>query len=69
MIMFKLSSCVRGDHVYSNAQNPSVGETVNCEYEGRSAEDHQPIALQEGWPVVLSLATSLVPFHVRVHYF
>ena len=37
---------------------------MNCEREGRSAEDPHPAASQEGWPVALSLATSLIPFHV-----
>ena len=33
MIMFTLSSCVRGYLVYRDVWNPSVGETVNCELE------------------------------------
>ena len=48
MIMFTLSSCVRGYHVYRDAWNPSVGETVNCEREGRNVEDPYAVALWEG---------------------
>ena len=50
MITFTLiSSCVRGYHVYRDAQNPSVGKTVNCECEGRNVEDPYTVALGEGW--------------------
>ena len=49
MITFTLSSCVCGYHVYRDAQKPFVGETVNCECEGRIAEDPYTVALWEGW--------------------
>ena len=39
MMTFMFSSCVRGYLVYKDVWNPSVGETVNCECEGRNPED------------------------------
>ena len=47
MMTFMLSSCVRGYHVYRDIWNPSVGETVNCEREGRNPEDSYTVALQK----------------------
>ena len=44
---FSLISCVRGYHVYKDMWKPPVGETVNCEREGRNPEDPYAVALRK----------------------
>ena len=52
MMTFTFSSCVRGYHVYKDVWNPSVGETVNCECEGRNPEDPYAVALRKDGIIV-----------------
>ena len=52
MITSTLSSCVHGYHVCRDEWNPSVGETVNCECEGRNPEDPYAVALQKDGIIV-----------------
>ena len=47
MMTFTLSSCVCNYHVYRDVWNPSVGETLNYECEGRNPEDPYAFALQK----------------------
>ena len=52
MMTFTFSSCVRGYHVYKDVWNPSVGETVNCEREGRNPEYPYAVALRKDGIIV-----------------
>ena len=66
-IMFTLSSCVRGYHIYRDAWNPSVGETVNVK--AGILEDPHAVALWKDGvtnghvPLTISLVCTLFLRH------
>ena len=53
MKTFILNSCICGYHIYKDVWTPSVGETVNCEREGRNLEDPYTVALQNNGTITV----------------